>query len=103
MMVGIKPEYLAQAEQLTEEEAERLLSRMSGKLPRRLDKGKISRVEALAMQMELEDEQLHEWRAMMQKLKDKEAARAAEKAAIAQDDADAASGDEKKAKAQRSK
>lgn len=103
MMVGIKPEYLAQAEQLTEEEAERLLSRMSGKLPRRLDKGKISRLEALAIQMELEDEQLHEWRAMMQKLKDKEAARAAEKAAIAQDDADAASGDGKKAKAQRGK
>lgn len=103
MMVEIKSDYLAKAEQLTEDEAERLFSRMSGKLPRRLDKGKISRLEALAMQMELEDEQLHEWRAMMQKLKDKEAARAAEKAAITQGDADAASGDGKKAKAQRGK
>ena len=73
-----KPEYLAKVEVLTKEETERLLSRMAGKLPRRLEKGKLSQTDALAIQMELEDEQLQEWRDMMQKLKKKDAARKAE-------------------------
>ena len=60
-----KPEYLAKVQSLTREEAERLLSRMRGKLPRRLEKDKLSRDDALAIQMELEDEQLQEWRDMM--------------------------------------
>jgi hypothetical protein len=77
MVKDCKPEYLAKAELLTEEETERLLSRMSGKLPRRLVKGKVSQLEALAVQLELEEEQLEKWRAMMQILKDKEAAREA--------------------------
>ena len=68
-----KPEYLAKVKLLTKEEAERLLSRMVGKLPRRLEKGKLSQVDALALQMELEDEQLLEWRKMMQMMKEKEA------------------------------
>ena len=54
---------------LKEDEAERLLSRMSGKLPKRLDKDKLSRDDALALQMELEDERLNEWRERMDKIK----------------------------------
>ena len=68
-----KPEYLEKVGQLNKEETERLLSRMGGKLPRRLEKGKLSQVQALAIQMELEDEQLNEWREMMRTLKEKEA------------------------------
>jgi len=70
-----KPEYLAKVKQLTEEEIERLLSRMAGKLPRRLEKDKLSRDEALAIQLELEDEQLQEWREMMHLIKKKEEAK----------------------------
>ena len=65
------PEYLAKAMQLSEEEQERLLARMVGKLPRRLEKEKLSREEALAIQMELEDEQLQEWREKMRAIQEK--------------------------------
>lgn len=57
------------AKLLNAEEAERLLSRMSGKLPKRLDKDKLSRDDALALQLELEEEQLNEWREKMAKIK----------------------------------
>ncbi len=63
-----KPEYEAKALELSEDEAERLLSRMSGKLPKRLRNEKLTRDEALAIQLELEDEQLEEWRRNMQEL-----------------------------------
>ncbi len=68
------PDYLAKAEQISEEDAERLLSRMTGKLPKRLQKEKLSKTEALAIQMELEDEQLEDWRKMMRKLREKDVA-----------------------------
>jgi len=74
-----KPQYAEKVKKLSEEEVERLLSRMSGKLPRRLQKEKLSLENALAIQMELEDEQLQEWRKMMAILNKKEAAK--EKAA----------------------
>lgn len=67
-----KPEYLAQVGSLSKEEKERLFSRMTGKLPQRLEKDKLSKDEALALQLELEDEQLHEWRKMMHSLKKKQ-------------------------------
>src|SRR5664279_5121230 len=67
-----KPEYLAKVQSLSKLEAERLLSRMAGKLPRRLEKDKLSREEALAIQMELEDEQLQQWRKMMRILNKRE-------------------------------
>jgi hypothetical protein len=70
-----KPAYLAKVKLLNKEETERLLSRMGGKLDRRLEKNKLSRDEALAIQMELEDEQLQEWRKMMHLLKKKEEAK----------------------------
>jgi len=75
-----KLEYLAKVKLLTKEETERLLSRMGGKLDRRLEKRKVSQEEALAKQLELEDEQLHEWRKMMHLLKEKEKAKDAAKA-----------------------
>jgi hypothetical protein len=77
------PEYLAKVKTLSKDETERLLSRMTGKLPRRLEKDKLSREEALAIQLELEDEQLKEWRNMMQELKKKDEAKAVAKSAVA--------------------
>jgi len=76
-----KPEYLAKVAKLSKIETERLMSRMSGKLPRRLEKEKLSQEEALAIQLELEDEQLQEWRKMMAHIREKEAAKLAAHAA----------------------
>ncbi len=48
----IKPaseEYLEKAQKLTEEESERLLSRMRGKPARKLEDNKLTTLEALAM------------------------------------------------------
>ena len=70
-----KPEYLDKARKLSKSERERLLSRMSGKLPRRLEKEKISTDEAMAIQLELEDEQLEEWRKNFQLIRNKVAER----------------------------
>ena len=64
--------YLEIATQLSDAESERVLSRMSGKLPRRLEKEKISTLEAIAIQLELEDEQLEEWRERMRDIQQKE-------------------------------
>lgn len=64
-------DYQDKAKLLSVEDAERLLSRMSGKLPRRLDKDKLSREDALALQLELEDEHLDEWREKMDKINGK--------------------------------
>jgi len=75
-----KPNYLAKVKLLSKEDTERLLSRMGGKLPRRLEKRKLSQDEALAMQLELEDQQLNEWRKVMHNLKKKEKAKAAKEA-----------------------
>ncbi len=72
--MGIKnanEEYLEKAKLLTDEDAERLLSRMGKKLPRRLLKEKLSKEEALAIQLEIEDEQLEEWREKMNEIKSK--------------------------------
>lgn len=62
-------EYQEKAKLLNADEAERLLSRMSGKLPKRLDKDKMSKEDALALQLEIEDEHLNEWREKMVKIK----------------------------------
>ncbi len=81
MTKTIKPEYLAKVKRLTKEETERLLSRMGAKLDRRLEKRKVTQPEALARQLQLEDEQLQEWRKMMRILKEKEEAKEAKKEA----------------------
>ena len=61
-------EYQEKAKLLNADEAERLLSRMSGKLPKRLNKDKMSKEDALALQLEIEDEHLNEWREKMAKI-----------------------------------
>ncbi|MDP1659254.1 MAG: hypothetical protein Q8L73_07865 [Methylotenera sp.] len=55
-------EYLEKALRLSEEEVERLQSRMRAKLTRRADDRKLTTIEALAIQLEIDDEQLAEWR-----------------------------------------
>ncbi len=64
--------YKAQAKKLTGKERERVLSRMSGKLPKRFINDKLSENEAIAIQLELEDEQLSEWRGKISKLRKNE-------------------------------
>jgi len=55
-------EYLEKAKNLSKEETERLLSRTRSKLVRRLESEKITTLEVLAIQLEIEDEDLSEWR-----------------------------------------
>ena len=55
-------EYLEKAKLLTKEEAERVLARMRGKLTRRLEDRNIDPLDAVAIQLELEEEHLNEWR-----------------------------------------
>lgn len=76
-------EYLEKASKLSKIQAERLLSRSRSKLMRRLLDNKLTPLEAVAIQMEIEDEELAEWRERMAEIKQKEAekaAKAAEKA-----------------------
>lgn len=68
----VNPEYLEKVKQLNVGEAERVLSRMGGKLPKRFIKEKLSQEEALALQLEIEDEQLQEWRDKMAKLREED-------------------------------
>jgi hypothetical protein len=60
-------DYIEKARVQTKEEAERLHSRMSEKLIRQLKKEKFSPLEALALQLQREDEQLNEWRQAFRK------------------------------------
>ena len=55
-------EYLEKAKLLTNDEAERLLSRLGKKLRRHNEKENATNIEIIAIQLELEDEQLREWR-----------------------------------------
>ena len=64
-------EYLEKANQLNKEETERLLARMRSKLMRRLEDKKMSVQEAVAIQLEIEDEELEEWRTRMTEIRKK--------------------------------
>lgn len=64
--------YLDMANSLTHEESERLQSRMRGKLARRVEDKKLNTLEALAIQLEIDDEQLQEWREKMAEINEKE-------------------------------
>jgi len=55
-------EYLEKAKHLSKEETERLLSRTRSKLLRRLESEKMTALEVVALQLEIEDEDLNEWR-----------------------------------------
>jgi hypothetical protein len=67
--------YIEKAKLLSKEETERLLSRMRTKLMRRLEDRKMSPLEAVAIQLELEDEDLNEWREKWAELKKKKIAK----------------------------
>lgn len=64
--------YIDMANKLTQEESDRLQSRMRGKLTRRVEDKKLNSVDALAIQLELDDEQLREWREKMSEINEKE-------------------------------
>lgn len=64
-------EYLDKAKLLTREETERLLARMRSKLMRRLEDKKLSELEFVAIQLEVEDEELIEWREKMEQIRKK--------------------------------
>lgn len=64
-------EYLEKAKQLSEEDTERLLARMRAKLMRRLEDKKMSVAEVVAIQLEIEDEELQEWRARTAEIRKK--------------------------------
>ena len=64
-------EYHEKARLLSKEETERLLSRMRSKLKRRLEDKKMNALEAVAIQLEKEDEELNEWRAKMAEIREK--------------------------------
>ena len=70
------PQYLEQASRLTEEETERLLSRIRNKLVRRLEDKKMTPLEAAAIQLEIEDEDLEAWREKWAEIKKKSRAKA---------------------------
>ena len=62
-------EYVEKAKSLTKSEAERLFSRMGRKIGRRLEDQKVEALEALALQLEKEDEDLKEWRKEFAKIR----------------------------------
>lgn len=64
--------YLDQVKNLTQEASERLQSRMRGKLARRLEDKSLDTDEALAIQLELDDLQLEEWREKMREINARE-------------------------------
>jgi len=68
-------DYIARAKKLTKVERERVLSRMEGKLPKQLHKDKITVEKAIALQLEIEDGQLTEWREKMAAMRAKDLAK----------------------------
>ena len=66
-----KKEYLEKAKTLSRNDAERLFSRMGGKLTRSLEDKRLSPLEVVALQLELEDEQLEEWRKKIGEIREK--------------------------------
>jgi Holliday junction resolvasome RuvABC DNA-binding subunit len=64
-------EYLKKAKELSRKDAERLMARMRGRFTRRLGDKKFTAIEALALQLEFEDEQLKEWRKRISEIRDK--------------------------------
>ncbi len=71
--MGKKPSeaYLEKARLLSREDSERLLSRTRSKLIRRLEDEKLSALDVVAIQLEIEDEDLNEWREKWAELRKK--------------------------------
>ena len=64
--------YVQAANSLNEEQKERLLSRMRGKLTRKWENEKLDTLHALAIQLEIEDAELADWREKMNEITEKE-------------------------------
>lgn len=64
------PEWVEKAMLLSKEDAERILSRMRKKITRKLECEKLDPLSAVALQLQLEDEQLNEWRQKMSELRE---------------------------------
>jgi hypothetical protein len=64
-------EYLEKAMLLSKEETERLMARMRRRFRRSTEDKDLSVVQALALQLEFEDEELAEWRQNVAKLREK--------------------------------
>lgn len=60
--------YLEKAKSLSEDEIDKLHYRMRGKLFRRAEDKKLTLMEAAAIQLELEDAELKEWREQRAKM-----------------------------------
>jgi hypothetical protein len=73
MASSAPPDYIEKAKKLSKLETERLLSRSRGKLMRRFLDKKLTQLEVVAIQLQIEDEALAEWRARMAEIKQKEA------------------------------
>jgi hypothetical protein len=63
--------YIEKATKLSEEEVEKLQSRMREKLMRRAEDKKLSLIETVAIQLELDDMLLAEWREKRQQINSK--------------------------------
>jgi hypothetical protein len=63
------PEWVEKAMLLSKDDAERVLARMRKKITRRLQHEKIDPLSAVALQLQLEDEQLKEWREKLAELR----------------------------------
>lgn len=66
------PEWIERAMLLSKDDAERILARMRKKITRRLEHEAIDPLVAVALQLQLEDEQLKEWRDKMSELRRKD-------------------------------
>ena len=71
MMKTLVEAYLNKARLLPENEIERLLPRMRGKLIRRLENTKLGELEVEAIQLAIEAEELNEWREKMAEIREK--------------------------------
>ncbi len=69
MKITPTEKYLVKAALLSREEAEQFFSRMDKKLIRKLEEHKLIPVEVLAIQLEIEDEKLKEWRERFAEIK----------------------------------
>lgn len=64
--------YLNNAKNLSDDEKDRLLSRMGSKLMQKLANEKLLTLEAIAIQLEVEDIELADWRKRMVEINEKE-------------------------------
>ena len=64
--------YIKAASKLSKDHKERLLSRMRGKLTRKWESEEFDTLQALAIQLEIEDAELADWREKMNEIKQKE-------------------------------